>query len=516
MKAVLNELEKSRSTLLVMPTGTGKTRVFAEVLKERKHLGRALVVAHREELIAQACAAIEQDTGLTTDVEQADSRAQVVSLVGVSDVVVASVPTLHERRRDRWPRDHFATIVVDEAHHATARTYRALMEHFTGARVLGVTATPDRSDGIGLGNVFDSSAFTYGMRDAIVDGWLCCIRQTSIYCADLDLSSVRSVRGDLHEGDLQQAMRVDSVLHQVADPLVKEAGERRTLVFTVGVQQAHALAEVLGAYTDPDLVDVVDGSTPKDVRRDILDRYQMGKIRFLVNVGVLTEGFDAPETSCIAMARPTKSRTLYAQCIGRGTRIFEGKKDLLVLDFVGNSGRHKLVDALDVLAGRPIPEDVRELAQRKVAEGLDLQEALSEAESEALEKRRKEEEARRRQRLRFDTSYTAVDTDPFSILGLGARGERGPRATENQVTLLETFGIAVEYLPSRSEASNMISTLIQRRKTGTCTFKQARLLAKFGLQTEIGFTQASDAITRLKQNRWKVDDGLWEDYGVRE
>lgn len=502
---VLRQWEEHQSTLLVMPTGTGKTRVFSEVLALRSVHGRALVLAHRDELLTQAARAMHRDAGLSVEVEQAQSFASVHGgLLGGSDVVVASVQTLHKKRRQRWPKDAFATVVVDEAHHAAAKSYRDILRHFETAKILGVTATPDRGDGVGLRAVFASVAFEYEIRQAIRDKWLSPIVQRAIYCADLDLSDVKSTRGDLSEADLQQALSVDKVLHQIAGPLVQEAGDRPTVVFTAGVQQAHALAGVLSGYVGESKVGVVDGAMPKRERQEALDAYQQGRTQFMVNVGVLTEGFDAPHTACVAMARPTKSRALYAQMLGRGTRLAPGKDNCLVLDFVGNAGRHALVSAGDVLAGRPLPGEIKKAVERKQREeGMDLDAAIEAAEEEA--RRRLEEERLRRMRrhVRAEVTYAKKEIDPFGIFD-GIGGGNGPRATDKQLDLLRKWGVNVEKTPSRREASQMIDRLAERRKRGICSYKQAALLAKYGLPTDVGFKEASDLITIIKQNGWTV------------
>lgn len=504
-----------RAPLLVMATGLGKTRTFSEVLRRRKSEGRALVLAHREELLAQASGAIAADAGLSVDLERAEDRAQVNSLFG-SDVVVASVQTLREARRQRWPRDAFATVVIDEAHHAAARTYREIIDHFSGARVLGVTATPDRGDAVGLGAIFDSVAYRYELREAIDDGWLCPIVARQIECADLDISDVKATRGDLSEGELQQAMTVDAVLHQIASPLVREAGDRPTLVFCVGVDQAKALAGALSGYTKAG-VEEINGGTPREKRAEILDMYQDGRVQFLVNCMVLTEGFDAPHTSCIAMARPTKSRALYAQCIGRGTRKAEGKADCLVLDFVGNSGRHTLITPLDVLAGKPLPSEVEKIAKVLAKRGVPLADAISQAEDAVRQRLEREEAERRRRHVQAHVAYKKRAVDPFATLGI-ATGGSGPRATDEQLLLLQRWGVDVEALktPSRKEASQLIGRMIERRKVGLCTYKQAALLARNGLRDDLSFDDAKRAIDGLASNRWRVTADIWEAYGRRD
>jgi superfamily II DNA or RNA helicase len=510
--AAMSAWEQHRSVLLVMATGTGKTRTAAEIIRRRAPLGRILWLAHREELITQAAEAIEHHAGIRCEIEKGEQRASTHTLFGGAQVVVASVQTLHEKRRSRFGQDSFATVVIDEAHHAPAKTYRDIVAHFSSAKLLGLTATPDRGDAIGLGNVFEIGAYQYDIKRAIDDGYLCKIVQKTIECADLDISDIRTVAGDLNQGDLEQAMSVDAVLHQVAGPLVKEAKGRPTIVFTVSVAQAKALADVMAGYVDADLVRVVSGETPSELRRAYLSEYASGRVQYLINCAVLTEGFDAPSTACVAVARPTKSRALYAQIIGRGTRLAPGKENCLVLDFVGNAGRHKLVSAMDVLAGRPLPPEIEEIAKEMAEAGMPVDEAIEAAEKEAIEREKREQERRRQAaRLKAEIAYRAQLVNPFSLFDLPSGGA-GPRATEKQLEYIRGMGVEISSTPSRKEASELIDKLADRRRRGLCTYKQARTLAKHGLPTDLSFPEAREALDAIAGNGWRVPLDLRQRY----
>lgn len=528
--AIEAQWENHPSTLLVLPTGMGKTRVISEVLRRRHAAGAgpALVLAHRKELLDQAARAIGEDAGLACDVEQAERQASLTgTLYDSLNVVVGSVQTLKGKRLERWPAGAFKTVVIDEAHHAPAASYRKILEHFAGAKVLGVTATPDRGDEVGLWNVFESCAYRYEIRRAIREGWLCPISVKAIECADLDISDVKTVRGDLSPEALERALTIDKVLHQIAGPLVREAGARPTIVFTAGVAQAHALAGVLGAYTDAG-IQVIDGTTDDVIRADVLAGYQAGRVQFLINCAVLTEGFDAPHTACVAMARPTKSRALYQQCIGRGTRLApdRGKSDLLVLDFVGNSGRHALVTVIDVLAGDQIRSDVRKKAEELIEDGMSAEEALTKAqlmiaESDArrereLERRRREEEARKAANVQADVAYIARQVDPFAALGLQPV-DFGPPVSQQQLAFLKNaFKLKPEELPqTKWGASRLIDSLKGRQKKNLCTYRQAVTLSKYGLERDLSFSEAKEALDELAQNGWRVTDELRFRFGAR-
>ncbi len=522
LKSILFDWETHQSTVIEMATGTGKTMTFAEVLRWRRDAGcgRALVLAHRQELITQAKGALER-VGLSVDVERAEEYAlRSTALLGISDVVVGSVQTMRGKRLRRWDQAAFGTVVIDECHHAPARGYREIISHFSTAKILGVTATPDRGDRVGLGNVFDSVAFRYSIRQAIKDGYLCPITARRVHCADLDISRVKTSRGDLSDSELQTALTVDQVLHQIAVPLIELAGSRPTIVFTPGVAVAEALAEVIGSYVGAGSAAYVHGGQPATVRAEIIDRYQAGKIRFLTNCAVLTEGFDAPLTACVAMARPTKSRALYAQCIGRGTRLADGKTDLLVLDFVGNSGQHRLIGPADVLAGKDLPDEVQRQIETAASKGaVDVEEALEKAEERERQRLERLEAAQRRRDVRAQVDYRTEKVDPFGgaseVVGVAASeaDKKGPRATPTQLETLKRMGVDVRTTPSRREASNLIDALVNRRRAGLCTYKQARTLLRAGLRGDLSFDEARSALDRLASNAWQATPDLIQEFG---
>ena len=322
----------ARSTLLVQPTGTGKTVTFAHVIN-RMPMGRALVLAHREELIVQAADKIARVTGAKPDTEMAEMRADH-GMFGKARVVVSSIQTQcagrnGDTRMKRFDPQEFGLLVVDEAHHATAPTYRRVLEHYgqnQDLKILGVTATPDRHDEEALGQVFDSVAFDYELLDAIRDGWLVPIHQRSVVVDGLDYSGVRTTAGDLNGADLARVMEYEETLHGIAHPTVELAAGRKALVFAASVAHAERLCEIFNRHSTG-CARFVTGTTPKDERRGMLADYAAGKFQMLVNVGVATEGFDEPGIQVVVMARPTKSRALYAQMAGRGTRALPGLVD---------------------------------------------------------------------------------------------------------------------------------------------------------------------------------------------
>lgn len=508
-------------TMLVCATGTGKTTIFAEVLRRRRDAGRgrALVLAHRLELITQAVERIRM-IGLGVHVERADELAPLdpSGSLEPTDVVVATVQTMRGRRLARWRREAFGTIIIDEAHRCTAASYRAILDHFPDAKVLGVTATPDRGDGVAVGNVIEHLAFEYGLRQAVEEGYLCPIRAISIDMPSVDISSVRTTSQahgrDLSAEDLAKAMNGEKQLHELAGPIARESGERPTLVFVPSVEIAHELARVLCGYVGAGQAEALDGSSSSDARADVVGRYLRGETRIMVNCALFTEGFDAPPTACVAIARPTKSRALYAQMVGRGTRLAPGKTDCLILDLAPQNSEHKLVHPTDLLAGRELPDDVLATMHAPMT-GEDVLKVC--ARGEAIAKAREEKRARDQARVIADVRYMRRERDPFDELGIdGECGvEGGPRATQSQMDGLERCGLRLPKIPSRGEASRILDEVAARRRRGLCTIKQMRQLASRGLRTDLSFAEAGECMTALAANDWRMSPEIAERWGTQ-
>jgi superfamily II DNA or RNA helicase len=494
------ELAANRATLLLLPTGCGKTIVFCEVIRRAVARGeRALVLAHRGELLDQAAAKLRAAGIARVGVEKAEQRADG------EPVVVASVQTLRGRRLAEIAPDAFGLVVVDEAHHAPAKGYRAVLRHFSAAKVLGVTATADRLDGKGLGAVFDSVAYEYSIRDAIRQGYLAPIAAKRVHVEGMDLSRVRTLAGDLNQGDLARALMSERCVREIAHPLCELAGDRKTVVFAVNVAHAEAVTAVLNSQRRS-CARWLSGDISDAERRQVLADYRAGRFQFLANCALLTEGWDEPSVSCVAIARPTMSRALYTQMVGRGTRLYPGKRDLLVLDFVGNSGRHRLISTADVLAGQTVADDDVATAAELLAKLLPSLDALEMAEAFiAADRERAEAEAAEaeRQAARANaaayaehprwpdlppavTAFITEDVDPFAgddDLDIGpvsdapwARREATPR----QRACLQRFGLRAPTELTAGQASAIIDMLIARAKAGFCTIKQARLLRRLG------------------------------------
>lgn len=543
---VLHEFQSVVSTLVVSPTGTGKTVLMCTLAHEWPYPGRIMMVGHREELIWQPSDTLKRIAGVAPEVEMGEYRAARRGHMAASNVVVASVQTLNAKskcscrsmfgcndcvdgyrfRMNRFNPHDFSGLFFDEAHHATAASYRRVRDYFcTNSRlkVLGVTATPDRTDEAALGQIFDSVAFEYSINEAIEDGWLVPIKQEWIEVEGLDFSHISTRTGDLASGELAAVMEEESALHGVTTPTIEIAGGRATLVFAASVAHAETMAEILNRHK-PNCAVCIHGKTPKDDRRRLLKEYSQGRYQFLTGCGVFLEGFDEPRIQVVAMARPTKSRTLYAQAIGRGTRpavppddtltaetrrhliATSNKPHLTVLDFVGNSGLHKLVSTADILGGK-YDQDVIDAAvtrSRKKGGSADMAAELIEA-----QKASNDADKARRRKVIAKARYTTTLISPFDVFDVKVAREpgwhKGKRPTFRQRKALGNFGVDDQSIAKMSfwEASKMMDTLIKRIDGNKCSFKQARLLQQFGEDGDVSFSEASATIDRIAKNDWK-------------
>jgi superfamily II DNA or RNA helicase len=473
-----------RRTLAVIATGLGKTVLFAEWSRRRVARGRrVLVMAHRSELLEQAQNKLH-DVGVDAAIEQANRRA------GNARVVVASVQSLSPKRLEQFDPNEF-DIVVDEAHHGNAPSYRRPLDYFANAQVLGVTATPDRGDGEALGDVWESVAFQYDIRDGIRDGWLVPITARQIVLAGVDLSTVRSRAGDLAEDELAQILSTESAILGQVDATLREVGDRRAIAFCVNVAHAKAIAEAINRYR-PGAARVAHGALDRDERAEILAAFRRGEHQFLVNCELYTEGFDEPSIAAVVTIRPTKSRIVVVQQVGRGTRLLgaslpesvaNGKPNLLWLDLTGNAGRHKLVGPLDALApGEASKEQRQEAAKILAEEGWDLDEVYDEAE-------RRLEEKRQAARLTVNARYFAHDIDPFFGAELGEpiyEAWAADPATPEERAILQ-YTIKLKKLPSamtRGEAQRIIRAHEARKKLGLASYAQQKLLQNAGVNAK--------------------------------
>lgn len=534
VSAICEKLRDSRSTVAVLATGLGKTVVFSEVIRLglQRESRRAIVLAHREELIMQAADKIKQVTGLDSAIEMGEYRSDEGAMYGKSSVVVSSIQSQGAGRGERKRMHRFDNttpwlVVVDECHHATSASYRKVIDHYMQhpeSRLLGVTATPDRLDRKALGIVFETVAYQFDVADGIREGWLVPVRQRFVQCSELDMSKCKKSGGDFQLNDLEEAL--ERSLQQMVLPMVDIVKDRRTLVFAAAVKHAERIAEIINRPgVSEGVAAIVHGGTPKDIRRQTFRDYAEGKLQFLVNVAVATEGWDDPAldgkgVQVIAMMRPTQSRALYCQMLGRGTRSLPGviasdmdvesrrgaiavsaKPHIEVLDFLGNSGRHQLVHAGDVLGGdmsESAAKRYRKASEKKgIGEAVDVLEMLSHAEAE----QKKAEEAKRRLHVVGRARYQTQEIDPFEQLGIVPKSvpwwQRHIPATEKQRHMLERNGIRTNDLDT-GRASQLIEALMSKPSE-----KQAWVLRQAGIDPT-GFSRkmASQAIDFVKSGKY--------------
>lgn len=495
-------------TLLVLPTGLGKTVTFSDLTKDLVSEGeRVLIMAHRGELLDQAADKLYKVTGLRAAVEKADQTAKN----SFNRVTVGSVQTLmREKRLEQFPKDYYDTIIVDEAHHVLASSYQKVFSYFDQAKVLGVTATADRTDKKNLGTFFDSLAYEYSLPDAIKNKYLSPMKALTIPLK-IDLSGVSMSAGDFKASEVGSAL--DPYLYQIADEMIKHCRDRKTVVFLPLVATSKKFRDILNEKGFK--AAEVNGES-KD-RAEVLKDFDDGKYNVLCNSMLLTEGWDSPEVDCVIMLRPTKSRPLYVQCIGRGLRLAEGKEDCLILDFLWHTERHELVHPAHLVAkdeevaqkmtekmaeledeAEPIPFDLEEVAE--IAEGEVVQDRENSlAEKLAAMKKRKRKLV---DPLQFEMSIQAEDLVNFSP---SFPWEMAP-ASDKQIAALEKFGIFPEEIENAGKAKILLDKLNKRKMSGLTTPKQIRFLESRGFH-HVGtwqFDNARKLIDRIAGNGWRI------------
>lgn len=489
-------------TLLVLPTGTGKTIVFASVAADQVRAGdRVLILAHRGELLEQAADKLQRSTGLVSAVEKAESTC----LDSWFRVVVGSVQTLQRTARlERFPQDYFGTIIIDEAHHAITDGYRRILDYFSGAKVLGVTATPDRGDMRNLGEVFDSLAFEYKLTDAIKEGYLCKIMAQTIPL-QLDITSVTMSGGDYAVGDLGTAL--DPYLEQIAAEMARRCKSRKTVVFLPLIKTSQKFRDLLNAHG----FRAAEVNGQSDDRRQVLADFDAGKYNVLCNSMLLTEGWDCPSVDCVVVLRPTKVRSLYSQMVGRGTRLSPGKTDLLLLDFLWMTDKHELCRPADLVCeDRTVARQMTEhLAESGCPE--DIEEAAAQASEDVVAQREEalakqlEEQRRKKAKLvdplQYEMSIQAEDLSGY-VPTFG--WEAGP-PSDKQTAALEKLGILPDAVESAGKAALLLDRLHKRQTEGLTTPKQIRLLERYGFR-HVGswsFDAASRMINRIAAGGWR-------------
>ncbi len=494
-------------TLLVLPTGCGKTIVFSKIIEDRVRSGdRVLVLAHRGELLNQAADKLLTATGLRCAVEQAQQSA----LGSWYRVAVGSVQSLmRPKRLAGFAPDYFQTIVIDEAHHVLSDGYLRVLDHFKGAKVLGVTATPDRGDMRNLGQVFESLAYEYTLPKAIKEGYLTPIKALTIPLR-LDLGAVGIQSGDFKAGDLGTAL--DPYLEQIAAEMVQYCRGRKTVVFLPLVKTSQKFRDILNAHglTAAE----VNGNSPD--RAQVLSDFSTGRYDVLCNSMLLTEGWDCPSVDCVVVLRPTKVRSLYSQMVGRGTRLSPGKDHLLLLDFLWHTERHELCHPAHLICESD--EVARKMTENVEAAGgpVDLVEGEKKASEEVVAQREEAlakqlHEMRRRKKRLVDPLQFAMSIQAEDLSGyVPTFGWESQPPSEDQQRSLEKLGILPDQVESAGHAEKLLNRLGERIDQGLTTPKQIRFLEGRGFQ-HVGtwsFENAKHLIDRIAANGWRTPSSI--------
>ena len=506
---IFSEWEKGvMKTLLVLPTGCGKTIVFAKVAEECVRRGdRVLILAHRGELLEQAADKIHKSTGLVCATEKAEESC----LGSWFRIAVGSVQSLmREKRLSQFPEDYFGTIIIDEAHHSVSDSYQRILQHFGDAKVLGVTATPDRGDMKNLGQVFDSLAYEYTLPKAIKSGYLSPIKALTVPLK-MDLSGVGVQAGDFKSGDIATAL--DPYLYQIADEMAEHCMDRKTVVFLPLVKTSQKFRDILNekGFSAAE----VNGES-RD-RAEILSAFEDGTYNVLCNSMLLTEGWDCPSVDCIVVLRPTRVRSLYSQMVGRGTRLAEGKTELLLLDFLWHTERHELCHPADLICtDREVSQRMTQNLEEAAGFPVDIEEAEKTASEdvvaqreEALAKQLAEMKSRKQKLvdpLQFEMSIQAEDLSGY----VPAFGWEMAPPSDKQKKTLEKLGILPDEIDSAGKAAKILDRLDKRRTEGLTTPKQIRFLEKIGFQ-HVGmwqFETAKKMIDRIAANGWRIPSGV--------
>lgn len=505
--SIFEAWEMVNRTLLVLPTGCGKTIVFAKVTEECVRQGkRVLILAHRGELLEQAADKIEKATGLKCATEKAEDTC----LGSWYRITVGSVQSLmREKRLGRFPEDYFDVIIIDEAHHALSDGYQRVLQHFSRAHILGVTATPDRGDMRNLGEFFESLAYEYTLPKAIKEGYLSPIKALTLPL-QLDLSGVGVQAGDFKSGEIATAL--DPYLYQIADEMAEHCKNRKTVVFLPLVKTSQKFRDIL---TERGFRAAEVNGESQD-RSEVLGAFERGDYNVLCNSMLLTEGWDCPSVDCIVVLRPTKVRSLYSQMVGRGTRLHPGKDHLLLLDFLWHTERHELCHPASLICQDM--EVAKKMTENIEAAGcpIDLEAAEKQAAEDVVAQReealaKKLEEMKRRKKklvdpLQFEMSIQAEDLTGY----VPPFGYAMQSPTEEQRRELEKLQIDPDGVDSAGKAEILIERLRHRIQSNMASPKQIRQLEGRGFQN-VGtwkFEAAKNMIDRIAANGWRTPGSI--------
>lgn len=484
VEAVERGWKEYRKLLGVAPTGSGKTIVFSHLAKRLNDATgqKVLILAHREELIQQAIEKLNAATGIFAGKEKAEFSASLND-----PVVVASIQTMI-RRLDKWPSDHFGLIIVDEAHHVLADSYRKVLDHFT-ARVLGVTATPDRGDKKNLGQYFENIAHEISLIDLIKDGFLSPITIKSLPI-QIDLNAVSQTAGDFDSSELGHAL--EPYLKQIAVSIKENVGNRKTLAFLPLIDTSMKFVE---HCKDAGLTaQHIDGESV--YRKEILSGFHSNQFQVLSNAMLLLEGYDEPDISCIAMLRPTRSRPLFAQAVGRGTRIYPGKENLLILDWLFLHERFKIVHPASLIAdSEEEAAEMEALAEAGGGEELDLLDLQSSVKAEREQKLADKLAELSKRKGKFITAEQfALQHHRLEIAEWQpTMNWHSDPLTPKQTEWIEKAGVDPQTVNGKGQASQILDVYFKAKEREPASHKQRWVMSQHGWRSEDGLRGPFDA-----------------------
>ena len=527
-------LDEDGSTLLVAPTGTGKTVTYADMARREidRGRGRVMVCVNNDILVAQT-ARMLRSFGLHVAIEKAEQRADTHWFK--APVVLTTWQTQIAgrdgyRRMQGFDPMAFSLLVIDEAHHAVAPAYKEIIRYYDqnpNLHRLGATATPNRADERALvPGAFATVGYHLKLMKSIDDGWLVEPNNVQPVIKGYDISGCHVSQGELKPSELAQTLEDETPLYGMAAGTFKYAGDRRTLVFTLRVKQARLFSEMLNRMR-ANCARYISGQTPTDERTVIIADYRAGRFQYLVNVGVFTEGYDVPEIACVSICRPCLSLPTFQQMMGRGLRpVWNGsgspataaerleyirnssKPDLLVIDPCGNFGRHNVVNTIVAMGEEFEEEDIQLATQSHWDDGQvrSVREMLKEAQALRLERykermEREAAEAKRRHFIQPKVTFDATWSKPLRTLNIApprvAGWHKGRMPSSKMISLLEKFRVEDPEKMTFTEAGAMIGELIKRRAQKLCTYRQAKVLKRFGYPASTTFEEAGRLLDKL-------------------
>lgn len=513
----VNEVEKSflefKKVLLVLATGLGKTICAIEIAKKYiDNNKKVLFIAHREELLDQAAEKMLLFHSIDFTMIKSDKKFEEEKMFHIG-----SIQSLcKENRLFKFPKDYYSLIIVDEAHHTMANTYMSVLEYFDSANILGITATPNRNDNKKLAKFYESMAYEYNIEDAIKDGWLSnVIMRTGKI--KIDISKVRTIAGDFVINELDKAIAKEFAnISEYIKTMLR--GRKRILIFTPRVQSAKCLSDILSANGLNS--EFVCGAS-KD-RKDIISRFRSGETRIICNSMVLTEGFDCPEVDCVINLRPTQSKGLFTQMLGRGTRLSPGKKNLLFVDFLWKTDRD-IITPCNIFSDKDVTAfSMKNFLIKNANKSYDMIE-LCQYFDMLFSCSEKMEEIRinclnsiRNNGLKSYSMFAyAINNRDLIEYEPIYNWEFCPITEKQRIFLEDKCGISCKNM-NKGLASKIIGVIIERANNGMCSSKQMFFIAKHGMFDKCGEISSKDAsyiIDEISKNKWRVPYHVYGKYG---